>query len=110
MTYAFSYQEVPEIYPGEPGYDTTLMWIISSGYSKKRIGQNVLAKEGSISGNLFQDQAGLTTVKRLTFTSAQGLDCGYGMAATWANSTRGFDRGMGGFQGRRCLDCQPYWH
>jgi hypothetical protein len=36
---------------------------------------DVLANESSISGNLFQDQAELTTETHLTFTLAHGLDC-----------------------------------
>jgi hypothetical protein len=48
-------------YLGEFGYDITLMWIPSHvGIQENET--DVLAKEGSISGILFQYQAGLTTV------------------------------------------------
>jgi ribonuclease HI len=49
-------------YLEELGYDITLMWISSHVGIEGNERADVLANEGSISGNLFQDQAGLTTV------------------------------------------------
>jgi hypothetical protein len=49
-------------YLGELGYDITLMWIPSHVGIPENERADVLANEGSISGTLFQDQAGFTTV------------------------------------------------
>jgi hypothetical protein len=70
---------------------------------------DILANEGSISGTLFQDKAGLTTVnisdihtRARTRLLTEWKD---GMTARWAillfDSAEGFDRGMDGFHGRR---------
>jgi hypothetical protein len=49
-------------YLGELEYDITLMWIPSHmGIQGNERADDVLSREGSISGTLFQDQAGLTT-------------------------------------------------
>jgi hypothetical protein len=47
-------------YLKELGFDITLMWIASHNQGNELV--DVLANEGSISGTLIQDQAGLTTV------------------------------------------------
>jgi hypothetical protein len=49
-------------YLGELGYDISLMWIPSHVGIQGNERADILAKEGSTSGTLFQDQAGLTTV------------------------------------------------
>jgi hypothetical protein len=49
-------------YLGELGYNITLMWIPFHVGKKGNKRAGVLANEGSISGTLFQDQTGLTTV------------------------------------------------
>jgi hypothetical protein len=50
------------IYLVELGYDISLMWILSHVSIQGNKRADILANEGSISGTLFQDQAGLTTV------------------------------------------------
>jgi hypothetical protein len=49
-------------YLGELGYDITLMWIPSHDGIQGNERPDVLANDKLISGTLFQDQAGLTTV------------------------------------------------
>jgi hypothetical protein len=49
-------------YLGELGYDISLMWIPSHVGIQGNERADILAKEGSTSGALFQDQAGLTTL------------------------------------------------
>jgi hypothetical protein len=49
-------------YLGELGYDITLMWIPSHVSIQENKLANVLVDEGLISGTLFQNQAGLTTM------------------------------------------------
>jgi hypothetical protein len=49
-------------YLGELAYDTSLMWIPSHVGIQGNKRADILAKEGSTSGTLFQGQAGLTTV------------------------------------------------
>jgi hypothetical protein len=49
-------------YLGKLGYDISLMWTPSHVGIQGNERANILAKEGSTSGTLFQDQAGLTTV------------------------------------------------
>jgi ribonuclease HI len=50
-------------YLEELGYNISLMWIPSYVDIQGNERADVLANEGSISGTLFQDQAGVTTVK-----------------------------------------------
>jgi ribonuclease HI len=49
-------------YLGELGYDISLMWIPSHVGNQRNVRADILGKEGSTSGTLFQDQSGLTTV------------------------------------------------
>jgi hypothetical protein len=49
-------------YLEELEYNITLMWIPSHEGIQGNERADVLANEGSISGTMFQDQAGLTTV------------------------------------------------
>jgi hypothetical protein len=49
-------------YLGELGYDLSLMWISSHVGIQGDERADILANEGSISGTLFQDRTGLTTV------------------------------------------------
>jgi hypothetical protein len=49
-------------YLGELGYDISLMWTPSHVGIQRNEQADVLANEGSVTGNLFQDQAVLTTV------------------------------------------------
>jgi ribonuclease HI len=51
-------------YLRELGYDISLMWMPSHDGILGNERAHVLANEGSISGTLFQDKAGLTTVNK----------------------------------------------
>jgi hypothetical protein len=59
-------------YLGELGYDITLMWIPLHVGIQGNDRVDVLANEGSIFGTLFQDQAGLTTVKASNIQTRAG--------------------------------------